>query len=325
MRVLMITSEWPSINTPFIAPFVVQQYNKLIENHISVDIIHVKGNGNPFCYIKNWLIVRKVLKNGNYNIVHAQWAQSALSAIPLFIPLVVTYRGDDLEGIINNKGKHGIASYILRFLSKSVSLFSDHNIIVSSHFKSKLWSKNTPLTVIPSGIDFSMIPKINKKESRIKWNYPLDKTIVIFPNKKSVYRKRFDLVERCIQLLPEEYKDKIILKVAYGFDRTEIMEQMIASDFLIFASMHEGSPNIIKEAIACNLPIISVDVADVKSRISHIPGCFLVNSYDPQDLSNALLNALKYDYSHYSSIDYIKNLDENILVTKLIDIYKSLI
>jgi glycosyltransferase involved in cell wall biosynthesis len=100
---------------------------------------------------------------------------------------------------------------------------------------------------------------------------------------------------------------------------------MIASDFLIFTSIHEGSPNVIKEALACNLPIISVDVADVKQRIEHIQGCYLVDSYSAQELSNCLKNALDYDYSNYKSIHHVMDLDENILIKKLIQVYKSVL
>ncbi|OYU96738.1 MAG: hypothetical protein CFE21_00170 [Bacteroidetes bacterium B1(2017)] len=325
MRVLMITSEWPSEESPYSAPFVVRQFNKLIENNINVDIVHVRGAGNLFRYIKNWKKVHKILKNGNYNIIHAQWGQSALSAIPSSLPLVVTYRGDDLEGIINNKGKHGLNSYVLQFIGRVVSSISDYNIVVSSHMIPKLWGNKAPVKVIPSGIDFTKIPTLTKSEARKKWNFPLNKKVVIFPNDKSKTRKRFDLVEKCIELLPPEYKEMVELRVVYGFKHHEILEQMIASDFLIFTSIHEGSPNVVKEAIACNLPIISVNVADVSERIGKIEGCHVVEGYNAIDLSNALKLALDHDYSNYSSIEFSKSLDENILVKNLIETYQSLI
>ncbi len=325
MRVLMITSEWPSENHPFSAPFVVRQFNKLRENNIDVDIVNVRGGGKLFNYFKNWYKVHKILKNGNYNLVHAQWGQTALSVIPSSLPLVVTFRGDDLEGIINSKGKHGINSYILQFIGRVVSVISSQNIVVSSHMIPQLWSTKTPVTVIPSGIDFSKIPSLTKAQAREKWKFPEDKSVVIFPNDKSKIRKRFDLVEKSIQLLPIEYRNKVELRVVYGYKQYEILEQMIASDFLIFASIHEGSPNVVKEAIACNLPVISVDVADVKERIGGIPGCYVVKGYNPQDLSDALKLALDYDYTKYKSIEYAKPLDENLLVMKLIDIYNSLV
>lgn len=321
----MVTAEWPSEESPFSAPFVVRQFNKLKDNNINVDIVHVRGARNLLKYINNWRKVHKILKNGNYNLVHAQWGQSALSVIPKSCPLVVTYRGDDLEGIINSKGKHRIGSYILQFISRVVSKISNHNIVVSSHMTNKLWSKSTPVSIIPSGIDFSIIPKITKAEAKIKWNFPLDKKVVIFPNDKSQARKRFDLVEKSIELLPKEYKNKVELKVVFGFKHYEILEQMIASDFLVFASIHEGSPNVVKEAIACNLPIISVNVADVKERIGEIKGCHVVEGYNAQDLANALKLALEYDYSDYSSIEYARVLDENVLIKKLISIYNSLV
>ena len=44
-------------------------------------------------------------------------------------------------------------------------------------------------------------------------------------------------------------------------------------DILVLTSYFEGSPNIVKEAISCGLPVISVDVGDVKEQIDGIDNC----------------------------------------------------
>ena len=325
MKILMVSSEWPSEKNPQSAPFVVRQFNKLRQRGIDVDLVHVRGSGNILNYINNWLKVRRVLNNNTYDLIHAQWGQSALTVFFSGLPIVVTYRGDDLEGTINAKGQHGLNSYILRFVSGIVSLFSNFNIVVSSHLISKLWSRTTPIAIIPSGIDFSIIPAITKSEARQKFGFTDGKKIVLFPYNTSIVRKQFSLVKQSIDLLPDNLRSEVELFVLYGVPQQIVLECMIASDFLIFASLHEGSPNVIKEAIACNLPIISVDVADVRDRIGLIPGCAIVNSYNPREISKALENLFFYDYCNYQSRSFVANLDEDILVEKLISVYKKVL
>jgi len=48
-----------------------------------------------------------------------------------------------------------------------------------------------------------------------------------------------------------------------------------ASNVLLLTSLHEGSPTVVKEALACGLPVVSVDVGDVAERIEGIEGCHL--------------------------------------------------
>jgi glycosyltransferase involved in cell wall biosynthesis len=60
-----------------------------------------------------------------------------------------------------------------------------------------------------------------------------------------------------------------------------------ASNVLLLTSLTEGSPNIVKEALACDLPVVSVEVGDVSERIREIEGCYLALS-EPDDLATKL-------------------------------------
>src|SRR5262249_27340178 len=60
-----------------------------------------------------------------------------------------------------------------------------------------------------------------------------------------------------------------------------------ACDALLLTSLHEGSPTIVKEALACNLPVVSVDVGDVRERIQGVTGCHLAVA-EPNDLASKL-------------------------------------
>jgi glycosyltransferase involved in cell wall biosynthesis len=68
---------------------------------------------------------------------------------------------------------------------------------------------------------------------------------------------------------------KVELHFLSGVQNSEVPAWLNAGDVLLLTSLHEGSPTVVKEALACGLPVVSVDVGDVAERIGHIKGCYL--------------------------------------------------
>src|SRR5688572_8184533 len=114
MRVLMITSEWPTCDNPQAAPFIVRQVKFLRRAGIVVDVFHFRGAKSPSRYLQAKKQVRRKLDETTYDLVHAQFGQSAILAVPKKIPLVITYRGDDVLGIVDKSGKYSAYGHILR-------------------------------------------------------------------------------------------------------------------------------------------------------------------------------------------------------------------
>jgi glycosyltransferase involved in cell wall biosynthesis len=65
-----------------------------------------------------------------------------------------------------------------------------------------------------------------------------------------------------------------------------------AADCFLCTSQAEGSPTILKEAMACNLPVVSVDVGDVKQRLGGVANCF-IEPRDPDALANRVIQVLR--------------------------------
>ena len=85
-----------------------------------------------------------------------------------------------------------------------------------------------------------------------------------------------------------------------GFSRSTVNWLMCAADCLLLTSRQEGSPQVIKEAMACGCPIVSVDVGDVRERIERITGCAVANSRDPHELAMLLREVLDFPTPIYS-------------------------
>jgi len=96
---------------------------------------------------------------------------------------------------------------------------------------------------------------------------------------------------------------------------------MNACNVLLMTSLHEGSPNVVKEALACNLPIVSTDVGDVRKRIGALEGCVVCSDDEPATIAGALRQALGW----HQGIDGRKavlDLDEQALTLRVIDVYR---
>lgn len=324
MRVLMITTEWPSTQNPNAVPFLVRQVEFLRRAGLNVYVFHFKGAGNPFNYLKAWFSFQKVRKKYHPDIIHAQWGQSVIPSLPKNTPLVITYRGDDLEGVINRNGRHGLKSYILRTAGRFVARFADRIMVVSPHLLNK-FSTSVPVYVVPSGLDFSKMPNCTKEQAKYKLGLPSGKRIVIFPNSKENKRKNLDLVLKTLDCLPEKDRNRIFFHHAFGMPYELLMLHMKAADFLVFTSLHEGSPNVVKEAIANDVAVVSVPVGDTRVRLENVPGCGVSDDYNPQQLAYLLSKNLDFYPRDGELRSYVTDLDENILVEKVIEVYKEAI
>src|SRR5580765_4384144 len=130
IRVLMITCEWPTHDLPHQAPFVVRQVEFLRKEGVDIDVFFFRGARNPVNYLRAWYQVQKKLRKGSYDLVHAQWGQSAPTAIPTRLPLVVTFRGGEGEGIVGRSGNYIALGYVLRAVCLFVARRATELVIV---------------------------------------------------------------------------------------------------------------------------------------------------------------------------------------------------
>ena len=317
IRVLMITSEWPTQARPDSAPFIVRQANFLRSAGVMVDVFAFRGSKNPFNYLRAWFQVRKQLRRNSYDVVHAQWGQSGLLAIPKHYALVVTYRGSDLEGIVDSKGHYTFAGSVLTLLSKAIALVADEIIVLSKSLGNRL-PKGCKYHVIPGGLDLDLFCPTSKATAREALGLPENRYLILFGGKPDDPVKRYNLAQQALALLAGQYD--VDLVVAQKVPHHVMPLYMNACDILLLTSLHEGSPDIVKEALACNLPVVSVDVGDVRERISGISGCILCKDARPTTIAAGLVEILSRNMP-INSRDAVKDLDERVLTKELIGVY----
>jgi glycosyltransferase involved in cell wall biosynthesis len=253
--------------------------------------------------------------------VHAQFGQSGITALPKQVPLVVTYRGDDLEGIIGEDGRYIASGWLLRSVSRLVARQADAAIVVSEHMKRYL-PRKVQAHVMPSGIDLELFRPESRDAVRSRLGLPLDEKLVLFVGNPALARKRHSLAQAAVELVSRSMPVRLL--VGWEMPHRQIAELMNACDSLILTSMQEGSPNSVKEALACNLPVVSVGVGDVPLRLKGVAGCELC----PDDRAQTLAAALQRVLSRGQRIEgrpAVAHLDERLLTQRLINIYRSLL
>lgn len=318
----MVTCEWPGPGQSKTAHFVKRQADFLRAAGVRVEVFAFNSAKNPFNYARAWARLQLKLRRGHYDLVHAQFGQSGIIALPKRLPLVVTFRGSDLLGIVGERtGRYTRLSAIQKKVSRIVARRADARIVVSEHMKQNL-PPGTDAHVVPSGIDFELFKPTPKDEARRRLDLPADEHLILFVGRPSQARKRFDLAERAVEVLNETVQARLV--VAWKVAHTDVPLYMSASDALVFTSMQEGSPNVVKEALACDLPVVSVPVGDVEERLKGIEGCELCADERPETIAAALRKVLARG-GRVHGREAVAHLDENLITARVIDIYRSVL
>ncbi|PYP18143.1 MAG: hypothetical protein DMD52_02860 [Gemmatimonadetes bacterium] len=322
IRVLMITSEWPVPDgRPRTTFFIKRQAEFLQAAGVAVDVFHFKGARRPWNYFKAWLAVRRRIAQRPYDLAHAQFGMSGLLALPKRLPLVVTFRGDDVQGVVGWNGRVTPTGRLLQLLCRAVALWADAAIVVSEHMKAFLPRSVRP-RVIPSGLDLNLFRPVPRDDARRRLGLPLDRRLVLFVGNPAEPRKRYPLACDALDLLRRTLPAELLL--AWGTPHSDMPLLMSAADALVFTSVQEGSPNTVKEALACNLPVVSVPVGDVPRRLQGIEGCELCPDERPVTIAAALERVLRRD-RRVAARDTVLDLDEGRLTQEVIAIYRSVL
>ncbi len=307
MRVLVVCSgnfPDPEKNFSINQAFIHDQLSALNKyQNVEFDIFLIKGKG-IWGYLSNIRKVGRKIRNGNYDLVHAHFCLSGLiSVIASHIPVVVTFHGSD----INNR--------LLNVISSITSLLAGHAIFVSDRMFRKVHVKAKRSSVIPCGVDFGLFypeskeecMKIERMDSRFRY--------VLFSSAFNIRVKNVMLAQQAISLTGSSVR-LIELK---NRSRDQVRTLINACDAVLMTSFTEGSPQIIKEAMACNCPIVSTDVGDVQDVIGNTAGCFIC-SYEPADLADKLRQALAFG-KRTTGRERIGHLDNRIIAGKVYNFY----
>ncbi|THE65435.1 glycosyltransferase [Salinadaptatus halalkaliphilus] len=203
--------------------------------------------------------VRRALRRGEYDLIHANYGLTAPYAVTQFrLPVVLTLWGSDVVGFDG-------------LVTKACVWRTDAVTVRSEEMRELLGRDNA--YIVPSGVDMDRFRPIDRQEARERVGWDPDGTHVLFPYSPDYERKNHPLAERVVDRVSEELDFEVTLQTISGIDHDQVPYYMNAADCVLLTSKHEGSPNTVKEAMACNVPVVTTDVGDVRERLAGVsPG-----------------------------------------------------
>ena len=320
LRVLFIASG----NHGAPSPVVQNQGDALVSEGVSVDYFLIKGKGVKG-YMKNVKPLRKYLKEHQYDAMHAHYSLSAfVASLAGAKPLVVSLMGSDVKAA-------GWYKFIIRIFA---FFFHWKAIIVKSNDMYRSLGIRRAI-IIPNGVNLERFRHMDQAEcqKRLGWSERVrelekerirEMVHILFPANASHPEKDYALAEAAVKELANERVSELEIEL-HAFDNTPNEEAPYwynAADVVLMTSKWEGSPNAIKEALACSRPIVVTNVGDVVERTSGVEGCFVAQSRDPQELSLLLQQALSFHATHGRERIMEDGLDSHRINKKLIELYR---
>ena len=295
----------------FISPFVKSQAESLEKEGVNVSFFLIEKKG-LIGYLQASIKLRAFLKKSKFDVVHAHYSLSGfVVSLAGAKKIVVSLMGSDV--IKKNTWS--------RFIPLFNSFFRWKKVIVKSReMDNKVNLKNS--VIIPNGVDFDRFYYIDKNEARLKLNLEINQEIVLFNGHKNNFIKNYELAEKVIKSLNR----KITLIELKSIPHEMLYLYFNACDLLLSTSKWEGSPNIIKEAMACNTPIVATKVGDIPFLFGENSGNFFCG-FNVENLSekvNYLLRNIDLSHQNKGRIRLTElKLESHQIANQIIEIYKS--
>jgi glycosyltransferase involved in cell wall biosynthesis len=256
LSVLVVTAMYPHAEQPGSGAFVMHQVGFLRSLGHEVSVVHIRGYQSRWNYLKGALSVLRATWRKRYDVVHVHYGLTGVCALIRWrTPLVVTLHGSDV-----------LQGWLQPLVSRIISSIADATIVVSPAIANH-WRG----TVIPCGVDLEKFRRMDRAVARRELGLPDTGKVVLFPFDPNRRVKRYDVAEGAVQLLRERGMDISILPV-WNVANDRMPLYYSAADAMVLCSDTEGSPTSVKEALACNLPVVSTDVGDVRSLLIGIDG-----------------------------------------------------
>lgn len=283
LRVLVITNMYPAADRPTLGTFVAEQVASLRRRGLSLDVLFVDGPAGKLNYARGLVDVGRVLREAPYDLIHAHYVFSAMLALAgaalgrRRLPIIVTQHGIEAQ--------QGWTAPLCRWTSRRTAC----TIATSRRVAAAL--PGVRQAVIPCGVDTDLFQPMPRDTARQALSLPADAPLVLFVGAPRP-EKRLPLIQAAAARLQASLPAARLLLI-HDEPRERIPLYMSACDVLVLASTAEGSPMVVREALACDLPVVSTDVGDVPELLDGLPGCYIAAS-EADDLAGKLAQSLAY-------------------------------
>ena len=272
-----------------ISPFVKKQGESLKKNCIEVQY-YVINKGGIIGYIINGLKLKKYLKTNKFDLIHAHYSLSGWTAVigAGKIPVVLSLMGSDAYGKYLAENKISLLSRINILMTTCIQLFVQGIISKSKNIEKIVFRKDISY-ILPNGVELNkFIP--DRKIYRSQLGLENKKKYILFLGCKENIRKNYHLAKKSYDLIKD---NNVELIAPYPIKYEDVPKYIKSSNVLILTSFAEGSSNVVKEAMACNCPIVSTNVGDAEWLFKDLEGCYL-SGFDSKEFGDKIKKALDF-------------------------------
>ncbi|MBI5368116.1 MAG: glycosyltransferase family 4 protein [Planctomycetes bacterium] len=291
MKVLVLTNAWPSERAPSLGVFIQSQVESLRRLGVVCDVEVIPGWRGKREYWRAVERVRARAAEPGFDLCHAHSGLPGWVALrQARLPVVVSFMGDDAFGTPDAAGRYGLKGRLVAWIGRGVARRAAAVIAKSEGIKRALGRADAQ--VIPNGVDFERFRPLDPAAARAGLGLDPAGRYVLFAGDPELPIKDFGLAQAAVQAAKARCPAAHLVAAA-RVPQERMPQYYNAADVLLLTSHHEGSPNTVKEAMACNLPVVSTDVGDVRAVIGGTPGCRVVPGRDAEALAGALLDVLE--------------------------------
>ena len=312
MKVLHITNNFPTSNHPIFGIFVKEQIESLKALEVDCDLFFI--NGREFgrkAYFRSIFQLRKKLKEGDYDILHVHHAYTAIILVltlRFFKPKkILSYQSDP-----SREGGNSLFKFLYSIFDK---------IIIKNSSQERLKLKK--VVNMPNGVNLNFFKPMDSKECKRNLGLEEDKNYILFMD--SFNRRPFKRIDRFNNVISILQEKGLTLNieplVLTNTDREHIPMYMNASSLHLLTSDFEGSPNSLKECMACNVPVVSTPVGDVRTLLKEVRGSFVADSFDETEIADLVATSLQTGPGNGRDSIIAQSLDINSVAERICSLY----
>ena len=319
-RVLVVSNMWPGEGSPHVGVFVQRQVEALrtARPAWTFDVATIAGPRGRSDYLRAAFRLRRMMRTGRYDLAHAHYGLTGLSAVIGGVrPLVLTLHGGEIEVPWQTP------------LTRLAMRRSAAVIAVSEWVRSRF--ADTRMRVIPCGVQTDVFVPGDRATARQRLGLPADAAVVLFPADPREPIKDHALYRAAMERVRHSVPDAVELTL--GVPPAEVPQRMVAADLVMVTSRMESGPLVVKEALACGVPVVSVDVGDVRETTAGVPGCEVVDTRDAHALALAAARVLQLPgRGRDASLDAARrrriaelHLDDGSVAGRVLEVYDDVL
>lgn len=293
-RVLVVAALAETPDFPHGGIFTRRHIDSIRRLGVRCDVMAIAGHRSRFAYAVAAAQLARLSLRGDhrYSLVHAHGGETALAATAYRrAPLLVSYLGSDLLGHPRGDGQVPVSwrlrSAVIRQHSRLAAATITKSAPMEPALPARVRARNH---VIPSGVDLELFKPRARDAARAELGWDLEERVILYASNPLAAGKRYPLAQEVTERVARRLGG-VRMHVAHRLPPAVMPDVMNASDCLLHPSASEGSPNVVKEALACNLPIVATPVGDVPELLAGVENCF-VCAPRADELASAVIKAI---------------------------------